>query len=438
MELKRKTISILLSLCLVAGLTPVNTVFATGECEHQSGKHSVVITKATCMQAGEMAWCCNLCNEPVRTEEIPMHPNRKIMGGKDSTCKEEGHTGDTVCTDCEKTIEKDQAIPKKAHTWGEWQETEATCEKEGSKFHICAVCEDVEVAETTPKKDHTWGEWVETEAPTYTKEGKEERKCSVCGTTETQTIPVLDTPTTPSEVTDVMIEAMQIPDISDIGFDAGDKATIEEARAAYEKVITEHPAYGMILETTLKKIEAAEAAYMAAKRAAFEATEPDIELTKDEFYYNKKPKTPKVRSGLEGFTEGEDYILGYEDNIKAGIGSVVIEGMDDLEGLSVTKDILIRPYRGAINKVTTRRNSMVVTSRDQSAGGITGYQFAWRVTNSGDGWKTKMTSTKNYRTTIKNLKADTRYTVKVRGIVKVDGVRYYGEWSKLSKTRTTR
>ena len=177
---------------------------------------------------------------------------------------------------------------------------------------------------------------------------------------------------------------------------------------------------------------------MAAKRTAFEATEPDIELSKDEFYYNKKAKTPDVVSGLEAFTEGTDYEITYVDNIKAGIGSVVIEGKGDLEGFSVSKDILIRPYKGVINKVTTKRNSMVVTSRDQSAGGITGYQFAWRVTNSGDDWKTKMTSTKNYKTTIKKLKANTRYTVKVRGIVKVDGVRYYGDWSKLKKVRTAR
>ncbi len=56
----------------------------------------------------------------------------------------------------------------------------------------------------------------------------------------------------------------------------------------------------------------------------------------------------------------------------------------------------------------------------------------------GDGWQIKMIKSRNNEATIKGSKASTRYTVKVRGIVKVDRTRYYGGWSKPLKIKTAR
>lgn len=109
----------------------------------------------------------------------------------------------------------------------------------------------------------------------------------------------------------------------------------------------------------------------------FEITEPLV-LDKSEFIYNKKAKTPKIASGLGGCVEGTDYDLEYKNNVKVGVGTVIVKGKGKLEGVVLEQDFFIYPYRGVINKLTSTKNSITVTSRDQSAGGITGYQFAWR------------------------------------------------------------
>lgn len=57
-------------------------------------------------------------------------------------------------------------------------------------------------------------------------------------------------------------------------------------------------------------------------------------------------------------------------------------------------------------------------------------------TNSGDDWNTKMIKSNRHKLTIKDLKKNTRYTIKVRGIKNIDGERYYGNWSELKKIRT--
>lgn len=167
----------------------------------------------------------------------------------------------------------------------------------------------------------------------------------------------------------------------------------------------------------------------------FEITEPLV-LDKSEFIYNKKAKTPKIASGLGGCVEGTDYDLEYKNNVKVGVGTVIVKGKGKLEGVVLEQDFFIYPYRGVINKLTSTKNSITVTSRDQSAGGITGYQFAWRKTNSGDDWNTKMIKSNRHKLTIKDLKKNTRYTIKVRGIKNIDGERYYGNWSELKKIRT--
>lgn len=167
----------------------------------------------------------------------------------------------------------------------------------------------------------------------------------------------------------------------------------------------------------------------------FEITEPLV-LDKSEFIYNKKAKTPKIASGLGGCVEGTDYDLEYKNNVKVGVGTVIVKGKGKLEGVVLEQDFFIYPYRGVINKLTSTKNSITVTSRDQSAGGITGYQFAWRKTNSGDDWNTKMIKSNRHKLTIKDLKKNTRYTIKVRRIKNIDGERYYGNWSELKKIRT--
>lgn len=43
------------------------------------------------------------------------HENTEVVGKKDPTCTEPGYTGDTVCKDCGKVLEKGEAIPATGH-----------------------------------------------------------------------------------------------------------------------------------------------------------------------------------------------------------------------------------------------------------------------------------------------------------------------------------
>ncbi|MCD8286123.1 MAG: hypothetical protein LUD50_02725 [Clostridia bacterium] len=75
-----------------------------------------------------------------------------------------------------------------AHTWTEWEVTiEATCGTEGSKTRTCTVCGQTETETIPATGSHTWTDWDITPATCGT-DGSETRTCTVCGLSETQTL----------------------------------------------------------------------------------------------------------------------------------------------------------------------------------------------------------------------------------------------------------
>ena len=77
----------------------------------------------------------------------------ELRNAKAATCTAKGYTGDQVCKVCGEIVKQGSAIPAKGHSWGAWKETKPATEKA---------------------------------------EGVETRTCSVCGKTETRSIPKLD------------------------------------------------------------------------------------------------------------------------------------------------------------------------------------------------------------------------------------------------------
>ncbi len=65
-------------------------------------------------------------------------------------------------------------------------EIEATCTQEGSRTLRCS-CGDTQT-QVIPKKEHTWTEWETVTKPTTEKEGLQKRTCSVCHTEETKNV----------------------------------------------------------------------------------------------------------------------------------------------------------------------------------------------------------------------------------------------------------
>ncbi|MBR0373432.1 MAG: hypothetical protein IJH91_02755 [Mogibacterium sp.] len=118
---------------------------------------------------------------------------------KEATCTEP-----KTCTECDETegeplghdwVEATCTTPKTCsrcgategqalgHSVVDWEVTkEATCAEKGTKSGKCTVCGQT-VEENIPMVDHIPGDWEVTKAPTRDSEGMRARKCTVCGAT---------------------------------------------------------------------------------------------------------------------------------------------------------------------------------------------------------------------------------------------------------------
>ena len=67
--------------------------------------------EATCVNKA----ICEVCKIEYGDVDATNHKNTEIRGATDSTCFEEGYTGDTYCSDCNEKIADGQSIAKNAH-----------------------------------------------------------------------------------------------------------------------------------------------------------------------------------------------------------------------------------------------------------------------------------------------------------------------------------
>ena len=66
------------------------------------------------------------------------HTETHLENQVPATCTAPGYTGDTVCDDCGRTIQKGSATPALGHDWGDWEITkEPTRDEPGSKRREC-------------------------------------------------------------------------------------------------------------------------------------------------------------------------------------------------------------------------------------------------------------------------------------------------------------
>lgn len=91
-----------------------------------------------------------------------------------------------------------------------------TCTSEGYTLYQCS-CGAEKREDFLPAKGHTWGEWKVLEEPTFTELGKKERSCTVCGQTETEDIQKLNKEDFINEIKNLVNEqrkANNIPELS--------------------------------------------------------------------------------------------------------------------------------------------------------------------------------------------------------------------------------
>ena len=149
------------------------------------------------------------------------HKNTEVRGEKESTCKEEGYSGDTYCKDCGECISTGHAIEKKEHSGGTATCThKAKCSVCGAEYgtlnpnnheaiklvgkkdadctssgytgdKCCSGCNAVlEKGKTIAATGHDYHS-ESTRQPTTTAEGERTYTCVNCNDTYTETIPKL-------------------------------------------------------------------------------------------------------------------------------------------------------------------------------------------------------------------------------------------------------
>lgn len=170
------------------------------ECDNHWDQGKIT-TEPTCIKTGEKTFTCTICNntktEPVSTTD---HLNTVIRNQKDSTCKEEGYTGDTYCSDCGTKISSGQSIAKtENHSWDAGKiTTEPTCTENGEKTFTCIICGNTKT-ETVNATGHSYGEYTIVKEPTNSEEGTKSKTCSTCGKVYSITIPKINSVMTPKK-----------------------------------------------------------------------------------------------------------------------------------------------------------------------------------------------------------------------------------------------
>ena len=146
-----------------------------------------ITTSPTCKDTGVKTFTCTICGN-TKTETIKKttkHLHTEIRDKKDATCKDEGYTGNTYCTDCGKKISSGKSIAKtETHSYDDGKiTTKPTCTKRGTKTYTCTVCGNTKL-ETVKATGHSYGEYKVVKEPTSTKDGLKSRTCTVCGKVE--------------------------------------------------------------------------------------------------------------------------------------------------------------------------------------------------------------------------------------------------------------
>ena len=157
---------------------------------------------------------------------------------------------------------------------------------------------------------------------------------------------------------------------------------------------------------------------------------------KDQVYSGKafKPE-PTVKLSGKTLVKGKDYTLSYKNNKNIGKATVTVAGKGEYTG-SVEKSFDILPKAVALSSVKTA-GKKALTVQWKKGTKVTGYQVEYSLKADFSGAKSvtiAKASTTKY--TIEKLKGGKKYYVRVRAFAKVNGKKYYSEWSEAKSRKT--
>lgn len=116
------------------------------------------------------------------------HTNTKTVNKKDATCKVNGYTGDTMCTDCGMLVTKGSDTATAPHNYSAWSQSKApTCTGTGEETRKCTTCGHAETRSVNAA-GHKWDKGTVTTNPTCSTAGTKTFTCNTCKATKTESI----------------------------------------------------------------------------------------------------------------------------------------------------------------------------------------------------------------------------------------------------------
>ena len=173
-----------------------------------------------------------------------------------------------------------------------------------------------------------------------------------------------------------------------------------------------------------------------AKKTAVKSSQ--VSLSKVRYTYNGKSIKPAVKVTVKGkkLKNGTDYTVKYSSNKKVGRAKAVVTFKGNYTG-KITKSFKISPVATSLKSVKAGKKAFKATWKKQTKQ-VTGYQIQYSV-KKGFGSKVKtVTISKNKVTskTIKNLKKNKKYYVRIRTYKKFGAKNFHSDWSKVKSLKT--
>jgi len=161
-----------------------------------------------------------------------------------------------------------------------------------------------------------------------------------------------------------------------------------------------------------------------------------IEPIEDQVYTGKALK-PKVTLSFGGgsMDEGYSYTLSYKNNKLPGTATVTIQGIGNFTG-TVEKTFRILPKAVKSPSLTAGKKKLTVSWKFDKKNEYDGYEIEYSLKKNFKGAETvTVKKAKTTEAVIKKLKKGKTYYVRIRTWKKVEGKKYYSEWSKMLKAK---
>lgn len=198
-------------------------------------------------------------------------------------------------------------------------------------------------------------------------------------------------------------------------------------------------------KVTIKGVGTAYITIHAAQSSTYEAAEKvirvivgrksigtNISLSFVKTAYTGKARVPAVR--ISGLILNRDFSVKYMNNVKVGQAKVIITGIGKYQG-TVTKTFIIVPQKLKTPKVSSSGKKKIKVSWKKVS--CQGYEIVFSRKSNFKKIEKKVTVSggSKVKKVVSKFKSKKTYYVKIRAYQKINGVKYYGDYSGKKKVK---